>query len=737
MKKNLLISIFLLLILVATGSVKGQTKADSISRLINKEIDLYRKNTLYLERAVAYERKDSSKAFADVINATEFFKKNNNQNGIADAYNALGKIYFNLANLPKAYYNDSLALDLSVRNNYLAGKVDALLNLGILQKKQGKYEDAEKSFAESLTLLGNSKPADDEKSGRLYNELGAVKSTMGKYEEALDLISNAIELGESSNNKKLLIASYINYANTFARLAEYEQSVKFHLKAIRLAEEINDLGQILKEYNNLAVVYKQLQEFEKSVYYYKKSLDLAILSKNYKAIGLASTNLAVTYAENNQLEKLDTLYDNALIAFKQTNDVIGQALVYHNYGNYLLSLKNYDKAKENLLQALKLRKEAGIRPAVASTLSVLGNLELEQNKLFEAEKYLQEAEDLMSGDEGSIDTLSDLYNYLKGLYIKKEDYQKAFGYQEKYLEVAKKKFDRDEKVNSIKLQTEYELEKKDFALKTEKKIQQRRQIYIFSIGGFILLILILFLIVLLQRRRQVKERHSAEMVHLQQQYRLTLADSLTKAEQQERNKIAHKLHDETGGILSIAKLNLDQLEDNVFKAGSNTEEKLKATKKLLGDAAESIRNISHSLMPVALVKYGLKMALEDLVNAINTSGKIKIEEVFEGIDDTKSWNPQLSLTIYRMVHEVFNNIIKHSQATNVFLQVIELDDSVTVYIEDNGKGMKESDSSSEGLGLTLLKQNIEYMNGKVEINGKENKGTFVLAELPIIRQTLS
>src|SRR5690606_2605982 len=104
---------------------------------------------------------------------------------------------------------------------------------------------------------------------------------------------------------------------------------------------------------------------------------------------------------------------------------------------------------------------------------------------------------------------------------------------------------------------------------------------------------------------------NTELVRLRQEHRLHLADSLSHAEQEERRKIANKLHDETGGILSIAKLNLDQLEDKLFVAGTDSEKKLEATKKLLTEASESIRNISHSLMPVTLEKYGLKAALQD------------------------------------------------------------------------------------------------------------------------------
>src|SRR5690606_29147363 len=190
-----------------------------------------------------------------------------------------------------------------------------------------------------------------------------------------------------------------------------------------------------------------------------------------------------------------------------------------------------------------------------------------------------------------------LFLYLKRLYVAKGDFKKAFEYQEKELNVKQKMFAESEKVNSLKLQTAYELEKRDLEIQAETNRQQTSKLYIFSGGSFIVLVLIFILVVLLQRRKRIRELHKTELVRLQQEHRLLLADSLTEAGQEERRKIANKLHDETGGILSIAKLNLEQLEDKLFGEDNDTEEKLKATKKLLIDASESIRNISHSLMP--------------------------------------------------------------------------------------------------------------------------------------------
>lgn len=725
------------LLIFFTGSL-AQSEVDSITRLIGKEKDLARKNALYLERAIYYSNKDNAKAFSDINKALDYYSSTNNRKGSIDAWNSKAKLLISLKKIESALYFDSLAYTNAEPIRYEKGLFLSYFNQSTIHKSQGKLADAELDLARLMELIPKLKnELKPEIVMDTYNRMGAVKSGLGKYDEAIDFLNKSLELARTQKKTDTEIYILINFANTYNRIGSYQKAIEYHLKAIRLAEMKNDTRSLLKIYNNIAITYKKLNEYEKALDYYNKAFQLAESHKIYKTMGLSSMNMGVLYVQLKNYKKAEELFKNAINYLQFTQDARDLGLANHNYGNFLLENHRDDLAEEYLKKGLEYRIQTDSKPEIAKSLASLGKLKLNQNQLKEAEKYLLETEDLLNGDDQSIDVLFDLYVYLKELYLKQNDYRKAFEYQQKEIELRQIRFNESEKVNALKIQTEYELDKKDQILKSEQENQRRRQVYIFSIGGFFFLLLILFLVVLLQRRRQIRERHSAELVQLEQQHRLSLADSLAKAEQEERKKIANKLHDETVGILSIAKLNVDQLDESVFVAGSDAGEKLKATKKLLGEATESIRNISHTLMPVALEKYGLKPALQDLVNAVNASGKIKVEEVMEGLDDTKSWNPQLNLTIYRMVHEVFNNIIKHAQATHVFLQVIELDDSITIYIEDNGKGLKQDKLSQDGIGLNLLRQNIEYLNGRVEINGKENKGTFVLAELPIAYQNLS
>ena len=292
------------------------------------------------------------------------------------------------------------------------------------------------------------------------------------------------------------------------------------------------------------------------------------------------------------------------------------------------------------------------------------------------------------------------------------------------------------KYNLHEKEQQLRLSRQEQEIQSLQMQRQEQRIWIFVLVASVLVIMLVLVTLLLARRRKLaRERHQHQLRQLAQQHRIDTARALKEAEEEERRRIAGKLHDEVGAQLSVTRLNIDQLEADAFAPDSAAGAKLRAAQRLLGEMSETVRSISHSLMPVALEKYGLKAAVMDLLDAVNASGKIKVEELIDGLDDTDGWSNEFRFGIYRIVHEIINNIIKHAQASHVLVQLIELEQSVTVYIEDNGKGL-DSNGGRAGAGLKLLRRNIEYLNGAIEINGRENQGTFVLIELPLENSSL-
>lgn len=704
---------------------------DSLNRLINKENRPLQKYALYLERARSYAPKDSSAAFKDINTVADYYQQIHYSEGLVSILLTRAEVYYNLKDYRQLAEESQKAISLSQNT---ADKKGEALAYGYLSWSLFYLKDlkgAQKCLQKAINIEETLKPLAQLRLIERYGLLGTIETKLGRYNESISAFEAAINLGESLSDKRPLIKIYANYAHSLDITSQSPKALLSHMTAIKIAEACRDSTWLMREYNNIAIVYKNLKEFEEAIHYYKQSLRIAAAQKNYRSMGLSIMNIAILNDEIGKPDKNDSLFNTAINYFKQAKDQYGEAMVYHNFGNWLVSLNQYRKAERYLNKALALRKKLQLIPLQASTLSVLGKLTIAQKRWQDAEKYLNEAEQIYQKHDNNNRLLRDLYRYKKQLYYGKKDFKKAFENQAKEMTFSQKLYDESKKINALKHQAEYELEKRDRLMDAERIAYHQKQRYLFGISGFILLILLLSLLMLLQRRKNARERHKAEVLQLKQEHRLALADSLAKAEQEERKKIANRLHDETNGILSIARLNLDRMEENVPTEFVGWETQIKNLKKLLTDASASIRGISHSLMPLTLERHGLKVALKELIAAINNAAKIKIEFVIEGLEQTLSWNPQICLAIYRMTHEAFNNIIKHAQANHVLFQIVELEDSVTIYIEDDGSGFNNTVAQKNGIGLTSLKQSIEYLNGRIDINSEKNKGTFILAEIPI------
>jgi signal transduction histidine kinase len=219
---------------------------------------------------------------------------------------------------------------------------------------------------------------------------------------------------------------------------------------------------------------------------------------------------------------------------------------------------------------------------------------------------------------------------------------------------------------------------------------------------------------------------------MRKQHRIRVMQGAIDAEERERHKIADQLHDEVGGLLSLATLNLSAtLEKGREDAGS--EEKLQKTQDVLLMVTTTIRELSHRLTPLAIEKYGFRHAVEDLAEAINMSGKLAVRLVIVGFSDTDRYPPAFLNDLYRLVQELLHNVVKHAQAGQVLVELVEHDRAVSVVVDDDGVGI-DKDNAVKGKGLETVRSKIAYLKGRVEIERKKEGGTLVVIEIPILQK---
>ncbi|MGK6349669.1 ATP-binding protein [Parapedobacter sp. DT-150] len=716
-------------------SVSADRAVDSINRLIKKEKDPKRLAELMFERALQYPVEAYEQAIAETQNILFQHQKNDDAQTVVRAYVTLGNINHKNKKYQEALKYDSLAVKLAEEVKFEQGKALAHGNIGRELYAMGDIKGGQANYQQALELERSFPEPDVDRLKTYYNQLGVITRILGAFQSSVAYFDEGIALATQQNDQRLLAVLYMNKANTFTETARYDEAVALHIESIRIKEQLKDSASLMQSFNNIANVFKRANEMDKAIVYHRRGIEIATKIGDRKALGLGLVNIAVAYIAKGETDSVASYFNQGIECFAAINDIRGLGLAHHNYGNFLCDEQAYERAELQMIKALEYRTKVGSDLEIGSTLSNLGKLNVETGDLAEAERYLLAAEQRL-GTQHNTTYLRDLYSHLVQLYQAKSVFSTASAYQSKLLDIERSMFTENERVNLLKAESKYELERRDLERTIEQEKQRDRLFNILLIAALVVLTLGTVTGILLLRRKQVRERHQAQLQRLAQQHRISTAQALRQVEEEERKKIAGKLHDEVGAMLSIAKLNIDQLVPDVFAADSDATIKLQTAQKLLGDVSETVRGISHTLMPIALEKYGLKPAILDMIRAVNASGKIRVEEVIEGLDDTGDWNNEFCLGLYRIVQEVLNNVIKHAQATHVLVQIVELDNSVTIYMEDNGKGI-EKHVATEGVGLKLLKTNIEYLNGAIEISGHENQGTFVLIELPLAKADTS
>ena len=201
-----------------------------------------------------------------------------------------------------------------------------------------------------------------------------------------------------------------------------------------------------------------------------------------------------------------------------------------------------------------------------------------------------------------------------------------------------------------------------------------------------------------------------------------------ETQEQERERISRDLHDGIGQSLAAIKLNLECLQIN-YNENKDIESDLKTIPIILHDAIQELRRICFNTLPIVLQEYGLTTAIKELqINASNKDFRIYFnhDELFPVL--AKS----MEISIFRIVQEFINNSIKHSEATEVVIDLESNNESIIINLKDNGIGFNINNLELfKGHGLKNIQNRIDSFNGKIEMNSLVDKGTEFDIAFPI------
>ncbi|MEJ0034172.1 MAG: sensor histidine kinase [Bacteroidota bacterium] len=206
-------------------------------------------------------------------------------------------------------------------------------------------------------------------------------------------------------------------------------------------------------------------------------------------------------------------------------------------------------------------------------------------------------------------------------------------------------------------------------------------------------------------------------------------NALSEVQETERSRFAKDLHDGLGGMLSGVKLSLSNMKGNVVLNGEHVDVFERAL-DMLDNSIHELRRVAHNLMPESLVKFGLAASLKDFCDFINSSKVIHV--IFQQIGDYQRLEMSIEIVLYRIANELVNNALRHASATELIIQLNYDDHSLTLTVEDNGKGFDQGIlDRTTGSGWPNIKSRVAYLKGTLDVQTSQGNGTSVNITIPL------
>ena len=540
----------------------------------------------------------------------------------------------------------------------------------------------------------------------------------------------------------------INRYNALARrflFSDGEKTISYARKALLLSHKNDwDLGK-LQTYNWLSSCYLLNGSFD--IFHELSTESIKLSQKLHLPVYTAYSQrfLAESYTEYKDWKKALPLYESALKTFEQYGEDSARALCLENLGNFYREQNMLKQAVDYYQKAIALNEKLGMPNGKASVLLSQGYMHVRHGEYRIAEKFLLESLRLYT-KTGNIFGQTAVWNDLANCYQLDKQYlkaidcgQKAFDKGNVYhssqqinwalLVLAKankamnnlpKAIEYMEKVNFNKRLLHEELIQREFTMSQlifdnkrmdgeiqEQVIEEQRRIQIFLVG---FLLMIVGFAVFLWRTNSRLRRKNKE-----------IKEALIQGQTIERKRVAAELHDHLGGTLAALNWYLYGINKKVL---SDEERRIyESVHSQVVKAYRELRSISHNLMPEELEQFGLILTITKLIERLNQNEGIKFEFEHNGL--SSRLNNKVEFELYSIILELTNNILKHSNATQAKIILLETNSTLKLSISDNGKGIKWQ--AGTGMGLGNVRNRVQSLSATLEI--KADKGTQIDVEV--------
>ena len=589
------------------------------------------------------------------------------------------------------YCNQADSIADRIKNDVLKASV---LELRGALRSRYSIPDALFYYNKAIQLLDNypKDPLANRVKTSIQNNIGVTYYLNGDFEGAVKYFISACEGYERSNPGDMNLGlTYANVATTFGDLKKYKEAIVYAKKALNFSKQTQDTYSILSAFHSLGDLQIADGDTTNGLANLDTARTLATNSKNLYYLFMGDRSKARYHFNLGQHQKAIALFRQSIEHIEKLDIHYDKATVYLQLGRSLMETGNTAEAYTEAIKGKRLADQNQFTAVQKDAFVLLSDLEKKKQNWKNAIAF------------------SDSANILADSIYQQENLKRIDFLQAKY------QADKQEAtINSLQVQNQ---------LRTTELDKRRNYIFLLAAIGIILSLLA----IVFYRGNSLKKQ---KIQQLEKEQQLTAAEAVLRGQEQERGRLAKDLHDSLGGMLSGIKHSFTHMKETLIM----TPENLKAFERgleMLDVSINEFRQVAHNMMPDTLVKYGLNAAIRDYCAGFNSSDKFKITYQSYNIDPLEI-NQTTSITIYRVIQELVNNIIKHASATEAVVQVTREDNKLLITVEDNGKGFDPADlTAKKGIGWSNINNRIEYLKGKIDIDSKPGKGTAVNIEINI------
>ena len=557
---------------------------------------------------------------------------------------------------------------------------------------------------------------------KLANVIGYYHQQIkGAYDSAIFYYSLALETAKKLKSGDLISTMTGNLGEVYTLEGDFPKALDYELSALNYYETKKETADIQRLNIQVGNTYYHMADYKRALMYYNRVYPALKGEKTYKAGGLFNS-MALTYKELGMMDKVALLQRQALSIHRALGDSLAIAHTLNNLGSTSVTNHDYAAAEKYFEDALNIALALGNTVLIDEERQ---NIAFIQAKTGNAPAAIEQfkksaAAAKATGDarlqKAALQSLIAIYDSLR-------DYNSANRYMAEYQQLADTTGTITYQHEIADAETRYEtqraLRERD-SLAYEKNLQsaararavQQRNTAIGVGAGSVAALALIFFLAL--RIRAIRAKTKEEQ-------RATRA--IFEGEQAERIRIARDLHDSIGQMLAVVKMRLTSQPQNEAENKS-------IISGLVDKTIDEVRAISHNLIPEDLT-FGTVRALENLCARMAQNSGIAVQLSVDEAVRAYRFNQEFGLSLYRIVQEVLGNMMKHSGASAISLDMAQSDGSVILQIADNGKGFDTGTiGASKGIGWKNIYARVGLLNGSVDVRSERISGTRIQISIP-------